>query len=269
VKTSFLRKKWKHAVGGVSRNALPCVGIVVLGGCLTFLIAPDELPPLPGAHAGQGLPLVIIDAGHGGRDAGGRSNGIIEKEMTLDLANRTERLLKIAGFPTTMTRREDVYVSLEQRARIANESEHALFVSIHLNKDGASSSTGIESFYAKEKVPPGDDWTWVGFFSRNNDDENVALGEHLAGAVQACLATRTEARNRGIRARDLYVVRHTRVPAVLVEVGFMSNEFDAILLKSEDYRERIAMGIAEGIMTFQKSRPQSPEASPQVAQVSR
>lgn len=248
------------------RNALPCVGVVVFAGCLTFLIAPDELPSLPGSSdkSGQGLPVIIIDPGHGGADGGGKGRGLLEKDLTLDVALRTDRLLKLAGFPTVLTRSEDRYVSLAQRARIANQYDDALFISIHFNKDSVSQSYGIETFYAKQKVAPKEEWTWVGFF--NEPERPSETGEHLAGAIQAAIATRTEARNRGIRARDLYVVRHVRCPAVLIEGGFMSNAFDSQMLKNGDYRERLAMGIAEGVMAYQKSRSRPAPEQPRLAQ---
>lgn len=252
------------------QNALPCVGVVVFAGCLTFLIAPDELPSMPGSSdkSGQGLPMVILDPGHGGADGGGKGRGLLEKDLTLDVAQRTERLLKLAGFPTVLTRYEDKYLALKERARIANQYDDALFISIHFNKDSVSQSYGIETFYAKQKMPATEEWTWVGFF--NEPERPSDTGEHLAGAIQASVATRTEARNRGIRARDLYVVRHVRCPAVLIEGGFMSNAFDAQLLKNDDYRERLAMGIAEGVMSYQKSRSRpAPSEQPRLAQANR
>jgi N-acetylmuramoyl-L-alanine amidase len=252
------------------QNALPCVGVVVFAGCLTFLIAPDELPSMPGSSdkSGQGLPMVILDPGHGGADGGGKGRGLLEKDLTLDVAQRTERLLKLAGFPTVLTRYEDKYVALKERARIANQYDDALFISIHFNKDSASQSYGIETFYAKQKLAVKEEWTWVGFF--NEPERPSETGEHLAGAIQASVATRTEARNRGIRGRDLYVVRHVRCPAVLIEGGFMSNAFDSQLLKNGDYRERLAMGIAEGVMSYQKSRSRpAPAEQPRLAQANR
>ena len=263
-------KKWIAALCPVQK-ALPCVGVVVFGGCLTFLVAPDELPTVPGFSDGsrETLPMIVLDAGHGGRDGGGRGKGILEKDVTLDVALRTERLLKMAGFPITQTRRDDTYVSLKERARIANEHDDALFISIHFNKDSSSSSSGIETYYAKKKTPLEAEWTWVGFFSQP-EVEASDTGEHLAGSLQAAMSMRTEARNRGIRASNLYVVRHTRCPAVLVEGGFMTNSMDAQLLKNEDYRERLAMGIAEGIMAYQKARRSAPAPdAPRIAQLNR
>jgi len=242
------------------RNVMPCVGLVVLGGCLTIIVAPDEQPffdsqPEPRAA----FPTVVIDAGHGGRDGGARANGLVEKDLTVDVAIRTEKLLKQFGFQTVMTRRDDTYLTLPERAAIANGIENAIFVSIHFNH--ASGGTGIETFYASEKVPPENAWTWVGFF---NKPKTAALdnGETLAGYIQASLVMRTEATNRGIRGRPLYVVRHTRCPAALVECGFISNAFEARLIANVPYRDKLARAIAEGVMSYTKSRPRPPVPLP-------
>ncbi len=245
------------------RNAMPCVGLVVLGGCLTFIVAPDEQPffdspPEPRAA----FPTVVIDAGHGGRDAGARGNGLTEKDLTIDVATRTEKLLKQFNFQTVMTRRDDTYLTLPERASVANGLENAIFVSIHFNH--ASGGSGIETFYASQKVPPENAWTWVGFF---NKPKVVPLdnGETLAGFLQASLVTRTEATNRGIRGRPLYVVRHTRCPAALVECGFISNAFEARLIANPAYRDKLAKAIAEGVMSYTKSRPRPPGTAPTLA----
>ena len=245
---------------------MPCVGLVVLGGCLTFIIAPDEQPYFESRPAPQSaFPTVILDPGHGGRDDGARGNGLVEKELTLDVASRTEKLLKQFGFTTVLTRTDDVYVPLPERAAIGNRIDNSIFVSIHFNH--AYSGTGIETFYASQKVPPEEAWTWVGFF---NKPQPVASdnGETLAGFIQASMIMRTDAPNRGIRGRPLYVVRHTRGPAALVECGFISNAFEARLIANTEYRERLAKALAEGIMSYTKSRPrQSPPPVPELAQL--
>src|SRR4051794_35553745 len=100
------------------QNAMPCVGLIVLAGCLTFVIAPDEDPamdPRFGAGLESGLPTVVIDPGHGGRDDGAKAHGLREKEVTLDVALRLEQVLQGFGFRTVMTRHDDVYVGLEER----------------------------------------------------------------------------------------------------------------------------------------------------------
>lgn len=244
------------------KNAMPCVGLVVLAGCLTFIVAPDEEATEESrlAAALGSLPTVVIDPGHGGKDDGARSHRLTEKELSLDLALRVEKVLKTFSFPTVLTRRDDTYVSLAERAAVANKIENAVFVSLHFNHSRNNGATGVETFYATEKVPPESAWTWVGFFTKP-EDEPSDNGEDLAGYIQTSLVSRTEAENRGIKKRPLYVVRHTRCPAVLVEGGFLNNPLDAQLLANGEYLDRLAKAIAEGVMTYQKNRPR-PAAAP-------
>ena len=250
------------------RNAMPCVGLVVLGGCLTFIVAPDEGPTLESrleSAVSPAMATIVIDPGHGGNDEGARSNGLKEKDLTLDLALRVEKLLGAFNFPTVLTRRDDSYVPLSERTAIANKIDNAIFLSIHFNQSRDSSATGVETFYATEKVPPESAWTWIGFFSKP-EPASGDVGEDLAGYIQASLVTRTDAANRGIKARELYVVRHTRCPAVLIEGGFINNPLDARLLGNTEYRDRLAMAIAEGVMTYQKKRPRPVKPPEKLAQ---
>lgn len=238
-------------------NAMPCVGLVVLAGCLTFVIAPDEQPSMDSRISvalDPALPTIVIDPGHGGRDAGAKANGLVEKEVTLDLALRVERLLKTFGFKTKLTRRDDTYLTLQERAAIANQVEHSFFVSLHFNKSSPAAS-GVETYYATEKVSPEAAWSWVGYFNKSGPPAGVDNGETLAGYLQTALVNRTETGNRGIKARELYVVRHTRAPAVLIEAGFLSNPFDARLIGAPEYRDRLAAAIVEGIIQFHKTQP--------------
>lgn len=240
------------------KNAMPCVGLVVLAGCLTFIVAPDEGPSTEARiqSALNALPTVVIDPGHGGKDEGATANGLVEKNLSLDVAQRVEKILKPFNFPVILTRRDDIFIPLEERAAIANRLENAVFVSIHFNHARDRVSTGVETFYAPAKVLPNDPLTWVGFF---NKPETPPLdnGETLAGFIQASLVLRTDAVNRGIKSRELYVVRHTRCPAVLVEGGFINNPLEATLISNGEYRQRLASAIAEGIMSYQKTRPQT------------
>jgi N-acetylmuramoyl-L-alanine amidase len=239
------------------KNAMPCVGLVVLAGCLTFIVAPDEGPSVESQiqTALNQLPTVVLDPGHGGKDDGASANGLIEKNLNLDVALRIEKLLKPYNFPVVLTRRDDTFVPLEERATVANKIENCIFVSVHFNHARDRVSTGVETFYAPNKVLPNDSWTWVGFF---NKPEQPVLdnGETLAGFIQASLVLRTDAVNRGIKSKELYVVRHTRCPAVLVEGGFINNPYEAQLISNGEYRQRLASAIAEGIMSYQKTRPQ-------------
>jgi N-acetylmuramoyl-L-alanine amidase len=220
-------------------------------------VAPDEGPSTDAKIEAvlNALPTVVLDPGHGGKDDGASGNGLVEKNLSLDVALRVEKILKPFNFPVIMTRRDDVFVPLEERAAIANRLENGVFVSIHFNHVKDRVSTGVETFYAPAKVPPDEPWTWVGFFNKP-DAPPLDNGETLAGFIQASLVLRTESVNRGIKSRELYVVRHTRCPAVLVECGFINNPLEAQLISNGEYRQRLASAIAEGIMSYQKTRPQ-------------
>ena len=230
---------------------MACVGLIVLVGCFTLVIAPESEEgerSFPTAL----LPAVVIDAGHGGRDEGAKCRGVQEKTLTLEIALRLEQILNGRGFPTIQTRTEDVYVALADRADIANRVKGpAVFVSIHFNQGGDRDTAGIETFYAADKVAPANDWTWIGLFSRS---EPLDTGENLAAEVQYAVVLKTGARDRGIRARHLYVTRHTRIPAILVEGGFISNPMESHLLGDDDYASNLAEGIADGITAWWRTQ---------------
>ena len=240
---------------------MPCVGLVVLVGSLTFIIAPDD-EPSGGKHAAESgrkaLPTVVIDPGHGGKDEGARGRGLVEKQLTLDLAKRVDKRLRVFGFPTVLTRKDDTFVSLPDRAAIGNKTDDSIFLSLHFNKNSTTTASGVETFFETEKIPPESAWTWIGFFNKPDTSE-CESGETLAGYVQTSLVLRTEAANRGIKRRDLFVCRHVRGPSVLVEAGFLSNPIEARLIGNGEYRERLATAIVEGVMSYVKSRPRPAE----------
>lgn len=245
------------------RQGLPCVGLVVFLGCFTFLVAPDNnLVPKPFSQGRtvaealsqkplplNALPTVIIDPGHGGIDEGTAWYGLREKDLTLDVAQRLQRLLGELHIPTALTRTSDTYVSLPDRAEFSNRRDNALFVSIHFNQAAEESINGVETFYADQKLPPAQDWTWIGFFN-HRDEPALDNGENFAASVQTTLASRMLIPNRGIKSRNLYVVRHTRAPAILVEGGFLSNKLENQSLRNDAYRERLATALATGIASY-------------------
>lgn len=247
-------------------RCLPCVGLVVFLGCFTFVIVPDfDNPAAPEKQplATEGWPTVVIDPGHGGVDEGTEFFHLAEKDMTLDVALRLEHILRGFSLPTVLTRRDDHYVALPDRVAVANKVSNSIFVSIHFNQSSSPAAGGVETYYADQKLPPSQDWTWLGFFSRS-DTPILDNGETLAGYIQASLVMRMDATNRGIKSKALYVVRHTRQPAALVEAGFLSNPLENQLLRDADYRQRLATSIAEGIMSYIRTTP-SPAAPSKLA----
>lgn len=178
--------------------------------------------------------LVIIDAGHGGYD-GGTSNGdVCEKDVNLDIAYWTKEALELKGYEVYMTRTDDSFVGLSKRATLANEHPEAIcFVSIHQNSiDGHSEIRGVEG------------WT--------HQREGC---EELAAALSAEVSKATGAQDRGVAFRTALVVcRDTKMPAAIVECGYMSNKEECDNLGSTDYQTKIANGIVNGIESFVAER---------------
>ncbi len=182
----------------------------------------------PLAHAAS-FSTVVIDAGHGGRDKGGNYGKVYEKHLALDTAYRLESALKTMGYRTVMTRRSDVFISLPERCRIANSYRNAIFVSVHYNYTWKRDVSGTETFYY------------------------TPSGRTLASYVQRSMVRYTRTEDRGAKYSRFYVIRNTKMPAILVEGGFISNSTERARMKSAYYREGVARGIAEGIQRFRRS----------------
>lgn len=170
-------------------------------------------------------PVIILDPGHGGHDAGASVGRVYEKHLNLDIAVRVARLLERAGLRVRLTRRSDTFVSLPGRAAIANRYPSAIFVSLHFNSTRDASKRGIETYYS-------------------NGSRSLAL----ARSVQSNLVRSSGAADRGVKRRGFLVIRETRHPAVLVECGFLSNRAERQRCLSGSYRDRLARGIAHGIV---------------------
>lgn len=206
-----------------------------------------ETPPSP---AGP-FATVVIDAGHGGQDSGTTKTGLVEKDLTLDVAHRLEQKLKERGMVVVLTRADDSYVSLQDRATIANNQPASVFVSIHFDEAGRAAASGIETYYAAHSISlPERVASWLPFLQRTSSEPPNLESQSLAAFVQESLVTHTQAANRGTRPQQFFVIANVRYPAVLVEGGFLTNKEDAVRLANTDYREQMAAGIAEGIMKY-------------------
>jgi N-acetylmuramoyl-L-alanine amidase len=195
-----------------------------------FILVSVLLWTVPPALAARPFSTVVIDAGHGGSDAGGiRQNLIPEKGVALDVARRLRAQLANAGLRTVMTRNSDVFIPLGTRVSIANAQSRAIFVSIHFNSALRVGARGIETYYSAPSGIP------------------------LARRIQTNLMTTTSGENRGIKRANYYVLRKTKCTAVLVECGFLTNPQDAALASSASYRERLATQIARAIISYRNS----------------
>ena len=195
--------------------------------------------------------VVVLDPGHGGQDSGAMCGGVLEKDLTLDVARRIDRLLDAEGIATLMTRLGDTYVSLADRAAFANRVSNCIFVSIHFNEDNLPVSSGVETYYAAHQITAGSFLaSWLPFLWRALSESPNSESQNLAGSIQEALVARTRAADRGTKPKQFFVIANVTSPAALVEGGFLTNKEDISKLASEDYREEIAAAIADGIVRY-------------------
>src|SRR5213592_2529711 len=199
--------------------------------------------------ASKAFAVVVLDPGHGGQDSGAMCGGVLEKDLTLDVARRIDRLLNSEGIATLMTRIGDTYVSLADRAAFANRVRKCIFVSIHFNEDNKPVASGVETYYAAHQITAGSFLaSWLPFLWRPLSDSPNPESQNLAGFVQEALVARTRAVDRGTQARQFFVIANVTSPAVLIEGGFLTNKEDISKLATEDYRDQIAAAVADGIL---------------------
>ncbi|OYW76828.1 MAG: hypothetical protein B7Z37_07145 [Verrucomicrobia bacterium 12-59-8] len=231
------------------------VAFSALGGSAYSLVWLEErqaAEPLPSQRMWNATaPLVVVDAGHGGHDGGAVANGVIEKNLSLDIANRLKKELEAAGVRVVMTRSGDSFLSLDERAALAGTHQAAAFVSVHLNTDGeGSAAEGIETYFAESKLLSARRLVSAGA----GEGPKAGDGVEFAGIVQRMVCRATKAENRGIKARDYAVVARAACPAVLVECGFITSASESVRLKQAAYRDRVAEGIARGVVLFLEVR---------------
>lgn len=170
--------------------------------------------------------VVVIDPGHGGSDPGATRANDQEKTLTIDIANKVVRNLKKHGAVVYMTRSDDTFVSLSDRVDFSNNKAPDLFVSIHINACEQASVHGVETHYYK--------------------DDSLDLAKYIHKSIMAS----SNQPNRGVFKSRFYVIRHTTAPAILLELGFISNEAEREMLKDPHYQEKVAESITEGIINY-------------------
>jgi len=194
--------------------------------------------------------LVVLDPGHGGQDSGAICGAIYEKDLTLDIAQRVDRLLQAQGLATLMTRVGDSYVSLQDRAAVTNRARDCIFVSIHFN-EGKKIVSGVETYYAEHQTSPAPRLvSWIPFFQGSAAESSTLASQSLARFIQEAMVARTKEPDRGTKAEQFFVIANVDVPAVLVEAGFLSSKEDITKLESNDYREQMAAAVSEGILRY-------------------
>jgi N-acetylmuramoyl-L-alanine amidase len=212
--------------------------------------AAEPRGPQPSAAPGP-FAVVVLDPGHGGQDSGAMCGGLLEKDLTLDVARRIDRLLDSEGIATLMTRLGDTYVSLADRAAFANRIGNCIFISIHFNEDNKPVASGVETYYASHQIAASSSVaSWLPFLWRPLSESPNPESQRLAGFIQEALVARTRAIDRGTQPGQFFVIANVTSPAALIEGGFLTNKEDISKLASEDYRDQIAAAVADGILHY-------------------
>lgn len=214
---------------------------------------------------------VVIDAGHGGKDPGAiGKTGLREKDVNLDISKRLAILLRKEGIEVVTTRSNDSFISLEKRVTIANGSKSDLFLSVHTNANRVRSLSGFEVYYVSPSVSDAQralqasqqavlnlDSSSYGSLSTNlkavlwdmiynyNRAEAITLAHSVCNIANRCLEA--DVRVKGAR---FYVLKGVRMPAVLIEVGYVSNSTEERFLKNHYYRQKIAESIRDGLLRY-------------------
>ncbi len=210
--------------------------------------------PLLGSKIPYKHPIgtIFLDCGHGGKDHGASGEALREKDITLHLGRRLSSILRAYGYKAVLSREADVYIPLERRALLQALTRSDLFISLHVNSTTDHSVSGIETYCM---TPAGasssnSNKPDVHTYNGNQYDPNNLI---LAWNIQRSMHTWTNAQDRGVKRARFQVLRDIRCPGVLVEIGFVSNPSEERLLANPAYIEKIARGIASGILEYHRS----------------
>lgn len=244
-----------------------------LGGIIDSTAAGREpVKTEPGRFA---IRTVVVDAGHGGKDAGavGRRLRLKEKNLTLAIARKLKNILEENGIRVVMTRDNPSFVTLPRRVDIANKSGADLFVSIHVNASRSRLLKGFECYYlsdatddnarALEAIEDASLKTEEGTTLNHTKEldatlwdmtltENRRESAALAGAICRSVEGTSAIKNRGIRSARFYVLKNTRMPAVLVEMGYISNGYEEAKLNNPAFIDTITRAVADGILAYKR-----------------
>ena len=220
----------------------------------------------------KGIKRIVIDPGHGGSDPGaiGRT-GVREKDVCLDISKRLKNLLAGLGLEVVLSREYDKTLSLSQRVALANNYDADLFISVHANSNRARRLSGFETYYLSSKIDDGrrallaaenadlklekasilnpnfdlKATIWDLIYTQNRA-ESIGLAQRLCQVAGDNLNTKV----LGVKGAPFYVLKNAKMPAVLIEVGFLSNPFEEKMLRNNFYRQQIAETLALGIKSY-------------------
>ena len=169
---------------------------------------------------------VFIDPGHGGKDNGSSYNGYLEDNINLQISKKLASKLTNEGIDVEISRNDDTYLSLRERAFMSNNSNADLFISIHQNASLNKNANGIETYYLKNH------------------------SKSLANAIHQNVIDSTNANNRKVKIGNFQVLRDNNKPSILLECGFISNPIERYKLSTSDYQEKLVNGVVNGVKEY-------------------
>lgn len=216
------------------------LSILLLSSCQSRSKAKIEGDELLSTLPGYLKPLIILDAGHGGKDIGASSKrySIQEKQLSLKTAKQVATKLEKLGYSTVLVRKSDRFIELDERVNIANRYPGGLFVSIHFNSARNPLAEGIEIYY----------------FERSKPSKRDIESKRLSSCILDAAIAKTRAGSRGVRLGAYRVIKNTNIPSCLVEGGFITCPREARRLASSSYIDKLSSGIAAGIDTYARKK---------------
>ncbi len=195
----------------------------------------EEATPLPKEV------VIMIDPGHGGKDQGAHSKQpkYEEKEFTLQTSFFLKRYLQDMGYRAFVTRGDDTFIPLKVRSSFANANDVNLFISMHYNAAKSKEAHGVEVFYYNSEADPA----------------RSKRSKKLAEFTLSKVVEQTSARSRGVKHGNLAVLRQTKMPAILVEGGFLTNDKERARIQDKSYQQQIAWSIAQGVKQYLTPKP--------------
>ncbi len=230
----------------VVRNGTPLISLTDVESTIQPILFPQKNPK-------QHLKIICLDPGHGGKDTGKIDKKNLEKKYTLLLAQEVAALLQKNGFKVILTRNSDQTLELSDRAFIARRNSADLFVSLHYNAAGTPDVRGVEVYCL---TPPGFNSSNDGggksdrhaYAGNVNNDHNVMLGYQMLKTIIRALPIE----DRGLKRSRFEVLREARMPAILIEGGFMTSPLDSRLVYDATFRKRMAQAVVDGIISYRK-----------------
>jgi N-acetylmuramoyl-L-alanine amidase len=232
------------------KNKAFIVYVILFIAYLTFIVLSfiniDSLADVNSSDISE--PIIVIDAGHGGEDGGAVANNIVEKDINLSISKKLKDIFKASGFIVITTRDKDKMINtngsslrekkvsdMKNRLELFNKNENNIVVSIHQNKFSQEKYSGTQIFYS------------------DNNPQSETMAEYIRKNIAKLIQPENE-RTTKPADRSIYLLYNSKVPAVIVECGFISNYIEANKLKDNNYQKKLAFAIYSGVLEFYNNR---------------